>query len=141
MVRRVFLAFLVFGVVACGGSPTEPPTEPEDVPGTYNLQTVNERSLPFLTFFDIFGFVDHHITAWSITLNQDMTCSESVEWRDTDFIGRIMEDTRTDVCTYTFNDGAITLTFPADGTILTGSKSGPRLTLTEEGLGVLIYGK
>ena len=40
--RRVVLALVVVGFAACGDSPTEP-TEPEDVSGTYNLQTVNER--------------------------------------------------------------------------------------------------
>ena len=94
MIRRVLLALLVFGLVECGGSPTEP----EDVPGTYNLQTVNERSLPFLTFFEISGFIFHRITAWSITLNQDMTCSESVEKSQSTETSLSVE-TETDVCT------------------------------------------
>ena len=125
---RVFLAFLVFGLMACGDSPTEP----EDVPGTYNLQIVNERSLPFFTSSSITG-LRTYITAWSITLNQDMTCSESVEWRYTDLIFRFFENTKTDVCTYTFDDGAITLTFSASAKILTGSMSGSSLTITDDG--------
>ena len=125
---KVFLAFLVFGSVACGDSPTQP----EDVPGTYVLQTVNERSLPFFDSFNLGDLETHCITAWSITLNQDMTCSESVEWRWTGLGGfPIRETTETDVCTYTFNDGAITLTFPAD--VLVGSMSGSSLTITNDG--------
>ncbi len=129
MIRRVLLALLVFGLVACGGSPTEPPTEPEDVPGTYNLQTVNGRSLPFFTFFAISGFIFHHITAWSITLNQDMTCSESVEESQSTETSLSVE-TKTDVCTYTYDAGAITLTFPED--VLTGSMSGSSLTIRRD---------
>ena len=115
---RVFLASLVFGLVACGDSPTEP----EDVPGTYHLQTVNERSLPTGVVFL------HYIMAWSITLNQDMTCSE--RRRD---VGLFSGGTTTDVCTYTFDDGAITLTYSASGKILTGSMSGSSLTITDDG--------
>ena len=118
MVGRVVLAFLVFGVTACGDSPTEP----EDVPGTYHLQTVNDRFIPVIDrFFS-------SITAWSITLNQDMTCSERKE-----SVGLLSRGTTTDVCTYTFDDGAITLTFSASGKILTGSMSGSSLTITDDG--------
>ncbi len=123
MIRRVFLAFLVFGLVACGDSPTEP----EDVPGTYHLQTVNGRSLPFSPVL----FTS--ITAWSITLNQDMTCSETVGLKRTEFVFSSGESTKTDVCTYTFDDGAITLTFSASGKILTGSMSGSSLTISDDG--------
>ena len=119
---RVFLASLVFGLVACGDSPTEP----EDVPGTYHLQTVNKRSLPFS------DALFNSITAWSITLNQDMTCSESVT-RRTLTLFTSPETTKTDVCTYTFDDGAITLTFSGSGKILTGSMSGSSLTITDAG--------
>ena len=129
--RRVVLALVVVGFAACGDSPTEP-TEPEDVSGTYNLQTVNERSLPFLPDFVLTDFAFYLITAWSITLNQDMTCSERVERRGTALTGfPTMKTTETDVCTYTFNGGAITLTFPAD--VLTGSMSGFSLTITDDG--------
>ena len=41
MVRRVLLAFLVFGVTACGDS-----TGPEDIAGTYMLQTIHGEELP-----------------------------------------------------------------------------------------------
>ena len=119
MIRRVFLVFLPFGLVACGNSPTEP----EDVPGTYHLQTVNWRPLPFSE--DIFNFSS--ITAGSITLNQDMTCSERKE-----SVGLFSGGTTTNVCTYTFDDGAITLTFSA-GKILTGSMSGSSLTIKDDG--------
>ena len=61
-----------------------------------------------------------------------MTCSERVERRGTALTGfPTMKTTETDVCTYTFNGGAITLTFPAD--VLTGSMSGFSLTITDDG--------
>ncbi len=65
-----------------------------------------------------------------MTLNQDMTCSESVELRYTHFIFRSGETTETDVCTYTYDDGAITLTFPED--VLTGSMTGSSLTIRRD---------
>ena len=46
MIRRVFLAFLVFGLVACG----DDGIRPEDIAGTYTLQTVNGEPFPFPTF-------------------------------------------------------------------------------------------
>ena len=67
-----------------------------------------------------------------------MTCSERVERNWTNFLGvqTKMLETETDVCTYTFDDGAITLTFPAltfPADVLTGSMSGSSLTITSRG--------
>jgi len=39
MIRRVFLAFLLFGVVGCGVDVTDPGS----VSGTYTLRTLNEE--------------------------------------------------------------------------------------------------
>ena len=45
------------------------------------------------------------------------------------------------MCTYTFNNGAITLTIPADAETVSGSITGSALTVTsEEGI-VFIYEK
>lgn len=49
--------------------------------------------------------------------------------------------TSTHMGTYTFNDGAITLTAPADDFAISGSITGSTLTLTNEVGAVLIYEK
>ena len=42
MIRRVVLAFVVFGLVACGGGGTGV----EDLAGTYVLQSIDGEALP-----------------------------------------------------------------------------------------------
>ncbi len=73
-----------------------------------------------------------------------MTCSVISMFRVTEF-GNVTTDTGTAVCTYTFNNGAITLTIPAEAETVsgstTGSITGSTLTVTtEEGI-VFIYEK
>ncbi len=135
MIRRVFLAFWVFALVACG----DDGTGLEDIAGTYTLQTVDGGGLPAVLEETETTFL-LEITAGSVTLNQDMTCSVITMFRVTEF-GIVTTDTMTGVCTYTFNNGAITLTILASAETVSGSITGSTLTVTsEEGI-VFIYEK
>ena len=129
MVRRVFLAFLVLGLVACG----DDVIGPEDIAGTYTLQSVNGQSLPWALEAGV------EVTAGGITLNQSMTCSRSLTAMLTDG-GTVATVTQTDVGTYTFVTGAVTLTWASDGSTDSGSIVGSQLTLTPDG-DVLIFRK
>ena len=140
MIRRVSLALLVCSLVACGDDGTgDDGTGLDDIVGTYVLQSIDGEELPVVV--SEIGAPDLlEITAGNVILSQDMTCSERLDRRATrpgrdPFVG-----TKTDVCSYTFSDGAITLTFPADGTILTGSITGSTLTSTDDG-SVFVYEK
>ena len=132
MIPRALLAFLVFALVACG----DDGTGPESVVGTYTLQTADGEGLPFV-IEDNPTFL-FELTAGSVTLNQDMTCTYSLTSRETRD-GTATTGTSTDVCTYTLNNGALTLTIPVNTTI-SGSISGSTLTLTSN-FGVLVYEK
>ena len=92
MIRRVFLAFLVFGLVACG----DDGTGLEDIAGTYTLQTVDGGGLPAVLEETGTTFL-LEITAGSVTLNQDMTCSVISMFRVTEF-GNVTTETETGVC-------------------------------------------
>ena len=136
MIRRVFLAFLVFGVTACG----DDGTGLEDIAGTYTLQTVDGEGLPAV--LDEIGttFLPE-VTGGSVTLNQDMTCSFTFSLRETED-GTVTRVTETAVGTYTFNNGAISLNFlMVDGFILSGSITGSTLRLTDTAGNVLIFEK
>jgi len=126
MVRRVFLAFLVLGLVACG----DDVIGPEDIAGTYTLQSVNGQSLPWviLQVGDTYSML---VTAGSITINKSMTCSRSLTVTETDG-GTVTTTTDTEVCTYTFVNGAITFSWGSDGDTDSGSIVGSQLTLNTE---------
>ena len=129
MVRRVFLAFLVLGLVACG----DDVIGPEDIAGTYTLQSVNGQSLPWALEAGV------EVTAGSITLNQDMTGSSSLTAKLTDS-GTVTTITTSAVGTYTHVNGAVTMTWATDGSTDSASIVGSQLTLTPDG-DVLIFRK
>ena len=128
VIRRVFLALLVLGLVACG----DDVIGPEDIAGTYTLQSVNGQSLPW-------GEAGLEVTAGSITINQSMTCSRSLTGTATDG-GTVVTVTDTEVCTCTFVNGVVTFTWDSDGSTDSGSIVGSQLTITVDG-DVLIFRK
>ena len=131
MIRRAFLVFLVFGVTACG----DDSTGPESGAGTYTLLSVDGDALPWVLLQILGDKVE--ITAGSMVLNQDLTCSSSITSSVTES-GDVTTVTETDVCAYTFNNGAITVTDSSDNSTVSGSIVGSQLTLTIEG-SVFIY--
>ena len=107
---------------------------PEDVPGTYEMQTFNGSSLPYLLYGIGSGLFNpspspySHLEHATIILNPDMTCSRNnsgTSYHPNTGLHPWMD---TCACTYVFDDGAITLTFP-DHDNYTGSISGSQLTL------------
>ena len=98
MIRRVLLALLVFGLVACGVDVTDPGS----VSGTYTLRSINGDPLPV-----VIG--PSEITAGSLTLNEDLTCSISITARVTED-GIVTTETETEMCSYTLDSGSITYT-------------------------------
>ena len=134
MSRKVFLAFVVFGVTACA----DDGVGLESIAGTYTLQTIDGEGLPAVLEEIGTTFLLEAI-AGSVTLNQDMTCSVSLSVRETEDGIVFPIDEVTDVCTYTFNDGAIAVT-DSDAFTVSGSITGSTLTVTPEGR-VWIYEK
>jgi hypothetical protein len=119
---------LVFGLVGCG----DDSVSPADVAGTYTLQSVDGVVLPAILSEDESTGNLVEVTAGSATLNQDLTCSLSLDLRETDE-GTVTTDTLLQPCTYTI-DGGFTLT-PSGGTFaLSGSIIGSTLTIIDGGL-------
>ncbi len=130
VIRRVFLAFLVFGMVGCGGDDV---FSPESVAGTYTLQTLNGDALPAVRGEIGTSFTE--VTAGSIILNENLSCSTSLSLQVTEG-STVTPGTVMRVCTYTLSsEGAITLidaANPLDPTPATGSLTGSSMTITED---------
>jgi len=136
MVRRVFLAFLVFGLVACG----DDGIGPQDIAGTYTLQTVNGEPSPFFTLQSLNpdGFIELSALAAAHTvLGPQSSCTVSLTFETTifdSFRNLLVESsmTETNPCTFVFTNGALTLNY-TDGKVETGSIVGSTLTITRNG--------
>ena len=109
MLRRVLLAVLVLGLVACGDDVTAPTplTLGERIAGTYYLQSYNRHGVPVVTS-EIGDPVRVMITEGNVFLDADLTrCSFSLttvrfleDGTDTWSVDRVE-------CTYTFDAGVI----------------------------------
>jgi len=123
MARGLLLAFLVLGLVACGGIDL---TDPGSVSGAYTLRTINGEELPSALLQNGTTYL-LEITAGTLTLNEDLTCSLRLTVRETD-AGIVDTDIWTPEFTYTLSSGSITLT--AGTFLLGGSITGSSITLT-----------
>ena len=135
MIRRGFLAFLVFGMVGCGDlGPFK--VDVEDIVGTYVLQSIDGEPLPAVRFG---GPIE--VTAGSLILNQDRTCSYSDTFLRTED-GIVTAETYTSVCTYIRLDSE-SIWIDREGVIpWYGEISGSTITITDhEGEKVGVYQK
>ena len=132
--RRWLAVILCVLSVACSDDETGP--EPVQIPGSYTLQTINGRALPFelLNFFN--GAYVLSQVAGRMTLNPNMTFREESLVRESFIdavLGPVTSDT-TIVFTGTFEaqDSALLLTATQDQVVYFGFVSGNRLTLSYE---------
>ena len=137
-VRRLIAVLIVAGIAvggtwACGGDSTSP----SSVAGTYNLQTIDGQSLPFVIFQD--GADKNEVMSGFERLNSDGTFSQSMTFRLTEG-GQVSTETETADGSWRQSESAITLTYGGSVGTLTGSLSGNTLTLVEQGL-VLVFRK
>ncbi len=100
----------------------------DGVSGTYNLKTVNGKSLPAV-IVEVTGAYKLEITAGSVTLNEDNTFSASITFRETEGT-TVTTQTETDSGTYSVSGSTITFTSPGTGSAFTGTLSGGTLTVT-----------
>jgi hypothetical protein len=137
MMRRVLLGLLLAGLVACG----DDPTGPEDVTGTYTLQTVDGDGPPFTESISPPGEDGSteviRTTAGQLLLGPQRSCELvlTVETGVFDRFGAFLSGSSTDVthaCTFVSNLGSLTLEY-ADGSVEAGSLAGTTLTLTRDG--------
>ena len=142
MVRRVFLAFLVFGLGACG----DDGTKPDSILGTYMSQSVNGEEFGHTSqSLNADGTASiTEITAEHIVLGPQSSCEVNITSTVSVFSGGVLlgETTMTETIkagTFEFSNGAITLNYTGGG-VDTGSIVGSTLTITRGG-DVWVYRK
>ncbi len=134
--RRFTVATLVMAVAlltACDGDSTG---NGDSIVGTYTLQTFNGMNLPVEALGGppfppgvVFMF---ELTAGSVRLNSDDTCSLSLTFRTT-IDGTVTATfTETDTCTYSVTGTTIRFDFPGEAPI-TGTISGNTITVIVDG--------
>ena len=139
--RRFTVATLVMAVAlltACDGDSTG--NGGASIVGTYTLQTFNGDNLPAQLPptgpVPPGGMVILELTAGSVRLNSDDTCSVLLTRRTTvtDAMGNdtVATDFETGTCTYSVTGTTIQLDFPGEAPI-TGTISGNTLTVVVDG--------
>jgi hypothetical protein len=128
MTGRLFLVSLVVALVGCGGGPTGP----DDVAGTYTLQSVDGGPLPWRIGDTASKILD--LTAGTAVLGLDLSCSVSltIQTREFDVFGELGDPTtmtETDPCTYILSNAGLTLNY-ADGEPDTGFATGSQITIS-----------
>ena len=130
LVGRAFLASLLIALVGCG----EDILLPEEVAGTYVLQTINGDPLPWNIGSTADKILD--IMAGSAVLGLDSSCNVSVtiQTAQFDIFGELQNPTtrtESDICSYVLDGGGLTLNYLV-GDPDTGSVSGSEVTLLRE---------
>ena len=105
--RRSILSILVLFTAACGGDATGP-GEPA-LAGTYTLTAAAGESVP--TIVSTSQGRQLWAVAGSLTLNEDLTFTESITWRTTS-VGSELTSTQVDAGTYERDDNKLWLTYP-----------------------------
>ena len=138
MIMRLTAVLLVAGVAAggmwaCG----DESTSPSSIAGTYNLLTIDGLNLPVTVIQVDVGTVE--VMSGFERLNTDGTFSESLTLRTTED-GQVSTKVATDGGSWTQSGPAIAFTYGGSGDTFTGSVSGDRLTITQEGV-VFVFRK
>ncbi len=126
--RRFTVATVVMAVAlftACDGDSTG---NGGSIVGTYTLQTLNGESLPAQRPGGGPVTMDE-LTAGSVRLNSDNTCSLSLTFQTTIDGTVTATDTETDTCTYSVTGTTIRFDFPSGEAPITGTISGNTITI------------
>ena len=138
MLGRIFLASWVVVLGAC----REDSLFPEEVAGTYALETINGDPLPWNIGSGAGKILD--ITAGSAVLGSDSSCSVSFTIQTAEFdvfgeLGSPTTMTESDSCTFVLDGGGLTLIY-STGDPDTGSVSGSQVTVLRDD-NVFVFGK
>lgn len=131
--RSASLVFVASLLTACGGDSTGP----AQALGTYTLQTINGRTLPFI----VVQLLDYklEVTAGSITLNADQTFSHRTTVREDD-AGQVTTEVFLIVGTFSQTGNTLLFTDAAEGEQYTGVLSGNSITISDPQV-TLVYSK
>lgn len=128
--RRIMgigVAVMLAMAAACGDGKN--PIEVESIAGTYQLQTVNDRSLPW-TAFEGPGF-KYEMVSGSFTFTNDGKYTSTGSLRLTEN-GVVSNQTETGFGTYVVAGTSVTMT-ESDGEKFSGTVQSSVFTLTDEG--------
>jgi hypothetical protein len=135
--RKLFLSTLAAAVAvttACGGDSSTGPGA--TVAGTYTLQTVNSKTLPFVLYDDGTQKIEVISDVYNISAGGTYTNQTVVR---TTAGGTASTDTLSSNGTYKQSGNSLTLTDAADSTDqVTGTLSGSTFTINVEGV-TLVY--
>jgi hypothetical protein len=128
MIRRSFLLLLISLVALSCSDSTSPD---RGVVGTWRLQTVDGKSLPFTLVEP--GVDKLEVTAETITLLASGRVTMVTTFRITDG-GSVSSESVPDAGTYTVVGSTVTFTFDSDGSTPTATVNGDTMTLGDIGL-------
>ena len=124
--RTISLLGIVFTLVACGHDSVGPSPTPATVSGTYNLTTVDGRTLPF-TALDL-GAYQAKLVSGTLTLRSDGTYGLQFGIRIEDS-GNVRTAADSDGGLWNVNEKAITLASTHGDSTRSGTVSGNVITL------------
>ena len=125
---RIALASMLFAI-ACGSDSTTGPTA-VSLAGTWNLQSVNGSSLPFVIAQT--GANKAELVSDVVTVVPTGSFTEITTVRNT-INGQVTTSSVGDAGSYVLNGTAVTFQFNSDGSVGTGSISGNTLTVATNG--------
>jgi hypothetical protein len=131
-IARVLLLAMIPAFAACDDDGSGPEL---DVTGTYQLQTINGATLPFV-LLQTGTTYRLEVLSGEITLNSNGTFTEEATVREDDN-GTITTETQTVTGTYTQLNNAVSLR-DTDGVTLTAAINGNTMTFIEDGV-TLVY--
>lgn len=124
--RRFILAFALVALTSACDDSVAPPT----IFGTYQLQTVDGKTLPTV-LLDEDGYVFTAEDA-TYTLREDGTFTNSLTWKET-YGGWTHDFTHSFEGTYSIADDLVIFVWPAEDNRWTGTLTGRELSVTEHG--------
>ena len=121
--RRLLLACAAIALLGCGGGDSVGP--PADVAGTWNLQTINGQSLPFL--FDP-GPPTTEFVSDVVQVNADGTYTETSHIRETDG-ATVTESDEVGSGTFAVRGNTVDFHDSTTGNIVTGTVDGDTMSI------------
>ncbi len=128
--RHLLPVVLLVVATGCGGSSAPTTPTPASVAGTWNLQTINGQSLPFVIAQT--GTNQEEIASDQLLVGSGGTFTETTVVKLT-VNGQVSEETLGDAGSYSLNGTAVTFVFASDGSSGTGTLTGNTLTVAEGG--------
>jgi hypothetical protein len=132
--RKMLIAMAAVALLGCGGDSTGPAAS---AVGTWNLQTVDNASLPYTIAFIANPLYKLEILSDVFVVSPDGSYTETFTERETD--GTTVTTTSdSDNGTWVQNNAALTITSASDQSVVTGAISGNTITVNTQGL-VLVF--